>query len=139
MEENLMPFNPFVWNNTQPSPQQFISTGQTTILNNFQFLGSLTGVSTPGFIQFPNGLIMQWGELTGILVGNGAGTNTVTFPTAFPNNCFAAYISEVKSSTTSTNILHISVEPTTVSFLIIGQGGATPNFPTKAFWLAIGN
>ena len=134
-----MPFNTFTWNNLQPSPSQLISNGQSTLLNNIQFLGYNVGNAIPGYVQLPHGLILQWGELTGIAQGNNAGTNTVTFPTAFPNNCFVDFLSEVKNSTTSTNSLHLSTEPSTESFLIIGQPNATGNFPTKAFWLAIGN
>ncbi len=67
---------PFTWNNTQPSPSQNISTGQSTILNNFQYLGdasTLTGksatgsgniISKGGYFVFPNGFIVQFFTIT---------------------------------------------------------------------------
>ena len=60
------------WINNQPSPTQNISNGQSTILNNFQFLGdsstrsgqtatSSDGItSTGGYYKLPNGLIIQY-------------------------------------------------------------------------------
>jgi len=130
-----MPFNPFVWNNTQPSPQQFISTGQTTILNNFQFLGSLTGVSTPGFIQFPNGLIIQWG----LILAAVSGGHTLTFPTAFPNNLWAVSLTPAWTSTTSPAVPVAILDQNVVYF-------NTSNFKYRSnpsgidiSWIAIGN
>jgi hypothetical protein len=94
-----MPFNPFTWNNGQPIGTQNISSGQTTILNDIKFLGSATGNVQPGFIQFPNGLIAQWGK-TGALV---SGANPLIFSTltgmqSFINNLFIV-IPVVRSST----------------------------------------
>lgn len=78
------------WNNSQPSPTQNISTGQATILNNFQFLGNtstLTGqtatgtpgtaTSTGGYFVFPNGMIVQFFTITN--GGNVANNDTYSF------------------------------------------------------------
>ena len=41
-------------------------------------------LSGNGYITFPNGLIMQWGQLT----NRGVATTYVTFPIAFPNQAY---------------------------------------------------
>ena len=56
-----MTFNTFTWNTTQPSLTQLISDGQTTILNNFGFLGFPNGNNQNGWVEFPSGLIMELG------------------------------------------------------------------------------
>lgn len=95
-----MPFNPFTWNTAEPSPTQLISNGQVTILNNFGFLGSTTGVTAFGFLQMPNGLILQWGK-TGAYTD---GATTLTFAgmgmQSFPTNCFGVFL-QVRSSGTA--------------------------------------
>lgn len=87
-----MSFNPFTFNGSQPQPTQNISSGQATILNNFEFLADTTGNATNGFIQFPNGIIVQWCTYTTSITG-GAAPLSLTFTgigmqAAFPNNCF---------------------------------------------------
>jgi len=99
-----MPFNPFVWNNVDPQATQNISTGQTTLLNNINFLGfpSPAALTANGFIQFPNGLIIQWGKNVpvGGIVDTVAVTFSGTFPgcSAFTNNCFGVWLSPIKTS-----------------------------------------
>jgi hypothetical protein len=61
-------------------------------LNNFNFQGYNVGNATPGYVEFPNGLIFQWGLVTPsntayIPVGGTFYTN-VTFPFPFPTNLF---------------------------------------------------
>lgn len=136
-----MPFNPFVWNNTQPSPQQFISTGQTTILNNFQFLGSLNGVNVPGWIQFPNGLIMQWG-LTGALTAAGNDTAVPLLFTgmgmqAFTNNCFTVQLTMITASPSSKGVFSVdsNTVPTKNGFTI----RISNSYPSGMYVYAIGN
>jgi len=56
---------------TQPQPTQNISSGQATILSNFQYLGSTTGNTNPtGYYKLPNGLIVNWGRIDITTVGN---------------------------------------------------------------------
>jgi hypothetical protein len=59
-------------------------------------LGDFTGAfSNPGYIRFPNGVIMQWG--TQVLNGNG---NVLTsFPFAFPTACWVVVCSEGAAGT----------------------------------------
>jgi hypothetical protein len=71
-----------------PQPNNLISNSQSDILQNFQFLGSTTGNTFPGFYKFPNGLILQWGD-TGVLT---AGTVLLTYAQlgmlTFTSTCF---------------------------------------------------
>lgn len=142
-----MGFNPFTWNNTQPSASQLISDGQTTILNNVQFLGSTTGRATPGFIQFPNGIIIQWGRqsITPVAYPPVAGTFTqiVTFPTPFPNALFNVQFSEIRDDVVSLKQIVIKQTadvpngipaPTVTSFALYFSSSTIG----PVYWLAIG-
>ena len=48
-------------------------------------------LSGNGWIKFPNGLLLQWA--LGTISVNGRGQYSVTWPTPFPNNFFAAVVS----------------------------------------------
>lgn len=53
--------------------------------NEWQKWESFSGTihkSNPGYIILPNNLIIQWGS---------SGSSTITFPIAFPNNCFSIF------------------------------------------------
>ena len=72
-----------------------------------------------GYQQFSNGLIIQWGT-----VANGQNNYAVTFPIAFPNNCF-----------------NVSSSQTTATAVIITNMTRT-GFTTSVgslTWMAIGN
>lgn len=103
-----MGFNPVTWNTSEPSPTQTISNGQTTILNNFSFLQNANGNVMPGFVQFPSGLIMQWGRATSYSDGSnpftfaGASSSTALGMKAFPNNCFCVFFTVIDNVTTKT-------------------------------------
>lgn len=49
--------------------------------------GDKASISSPGYLQFPSGLIKQWGNSTVTLNGSSAGA--ITYPIAFPNAPFA--------------------------------------------------
>jgi hypothetical protein len=132
-----MPFNAFTWNNGQPQPTQNISSGQATILNDIKFLGYANGNVFPGYIQFPNGLIAQWGN-TGVLA---AGANVLTFTgigmQAFPTNVFIV-IPVIRSSTITAvpRVVQIStIGQTTTGFTLISQDALNSGCDI----LAIGN
>lgn len=64
------------------------------LINQFKNDGTLGGIvggslSQNGWVKFSNGLILQWGRST---------KTSVTFPIAFPNNCFTAIGMLVRSS-----------------------------------------
>jgi Pectate lyase superfamily protein len=84
-----------------------------------------------GFIAEGNGLIRQWGRATGL--SNGA--NTITFPKAFPNNCFN--VVTVMETTVTTTATVFSKTLTTANYVAqVVDAGATVD---TAYWQAIGN
>lgn len=99
----------------------------------------LSGAFTPsgnGSVTLPGGIIMKWGTVTATIPTN----SSVTFPTAFPNNCFvvnpATTISGVNSGVANANIIGT---PSTTAFNFYYNS----NGPTSGFngftWIAIGN
>src|SRR5271170_7448536 len=61
--------------------------------------------TTNGYTFLPGGIIMQWGQST-----SSSATQTVTFPVAFPTNCFNVQVTNTSSSTTASgsNVLYSS-------------------------------
>jgi hypothetical protein len=92
-----------------------------------------------GYIKHASGLIEQWGRdaLTG-----GGGSTTITFPIAFPNQCFNVVANVLGSP--STNVSRsIEVETYDASTVLLsGNQIATPGVVTAptmtALWRAIG-
>lgn len=122
-----------------PQATDLISASQSAILGNFQFLGDTTGNVANGFYKLPNGLIINWGEITTIKTGLGiAGSNSVTFAQIYSTAVYSVVITEVKNSISSSNVLHLQTEAGLSGFTILAFGGTAPNFDTKAYWLAIG-
>lgn len=84
---------------------------------------TLPNPSSTKYIKFPNGLIAQFGQGTASLAGG-----VVTFPTAFPTQCFAVLATQVGSTrvtisannltTTNVTLYAASTEP--ASYIAIG-------------------
>lgn len=90
----------------------------------FSFGGfTLPNPSSTKYIKFPNGLIAQFGQGTASLAGG-----VVTFPTAFPTQCFAVLATQVGSTrvtisannltTTNVTLYAASTEP--ASYIALG-------------------
>jgi hypothetical protein len=104
--------------------------------------GANFGLTTPGtnhgsigingYMVESTGLIRQWGLATGLSNGN----NTITFPLAFPSNCFN--ITATLSGVLSVANAHcFTTTPTVTNFVInVQDAGATTD---TAYWMAIGN
>lgn len=130
-----MTFNTFTWNTTQPSPTQLISDGQTTILNNFGFLGFPNGNNQNGWVEFPSGLIMQW-CLHNINYPATNGT-TRSFTSIgmnnFPTNCFI--VVPVYHSQSNQTHGAATVSTITSTNFVLTTDGSTLGF----YYFAIGN
>jgi len=87
--------------------------------------------TTNGYTFLPGGIIMQWGQST-----SSSATQTVTFPVAFPTNCFNVQVTNTSSSTTASgsNVLYSSGFSKT-GFTFKYAGSSINGF----FWFAIGN
>ena len=99
-----MTFNPVTWNNTEPTANHLISNGQGTILNNFNFFTDATGNVFPGFLELPNGLIVQWGKTGLLAIGSGfydfnstTGASSINIQ-PFPTACFAIYFQGISGT-----------------------------------------
>ena len=89
--------------------------------------GSNQSLGTNGYQKFPGGLIIQWGTCT-----SNTTAVAVTFPIAFPNNCFAVTISRKDGTGTVYDCGANSV--TTSGFSAHNGSGLLNNY-----WMAIGN
>ena len=132
------------WNNTQPQPNQFISQGQGTILNDIQFLGNNAGNTQPGFMKFPNGLIMQWGIISITTVGN----KTQNYPIAFPNQVFSLQFSQGWTMAGNAATYYLAGGAVTVDTSTLPLSLTAANFRVSLtpapntitlYWFAIGN
>jgi len=97
--------------------------------------GSSLGGSnfTPGFMRFPNGLVMQWGPIP---LTNGSGTQvTITYPTGFTN------IFNLQVTAQSVGGNGISAWKVVTGSVTAGQFTLQNNDATTAFtgyWVALG-
>lgn len=74
-------------------------------------------------------LILQWGQLS----TGSASSGTVTFPLAFPNNCFMAIPTDLAASATDTNTVKFNVA-TATNVAWYANGAALNNWG----WIAFG-
>jgi len=95
-------------------------------------LGSLANQTdfqqaSDGYCTLPNGIIMQWGDITA-----SPGNNAVTFPKAFPNAIYNTVITLVNPDSSGDNA--VVTNPTTAGFTAVltasGNGGIN--------WIAVG-
>ena len=103
----------------------------------WQPIGSGTGVADQslnenGYIEFDNGLIIQWGVVHNAAHGV---VQTVTFPTAFPNACWAGFVAHGTSQYWSyqADTSFVKVGNTQAKMVQTGTG------TRDLYWLAIGN
>ena len=91
----------------------------------FMTVGSL---ATNGYTKMPNGLIIQWGTVTGSSAG---GSNqTITFPIAFPNACLNVQLLLQYATSGFDTRYWLLVNKTTTSF--------TTTYTVDKLWFAIG-
>jgi len=102
-------------------------TSGTQVVNFSQFPATL---GVPGSSALPNGLIMQWGA--GVTY---AGTTTITFPTAFPNVVFGAFLT-INGATgpTSQSAVLINNGLSTTTLIVDSAPGTSIGF----YWLVLG-
>lgn len=96
------------------------------------------GVS--GFITFPGGMILQWGQATAALTSEGA--VSVSWPTTFPNACWRA-LTIIRNTSSSINndttVQEVSLSTTTGNFFV---QDTNPSFTDAAGgfgFIALGN
>lgn len=91
-----------------------------------------------GWMEFPNGIIFQWGETPPFSTNNE--TRTITYPRPFPNSVFFAAPLGTGGEIGGLRLtegLGTRDTPTTTSFVLLSnwEHGTT----TKVYWIALGN
>lgn len=87
----------------------------------------------PGYTKLPNGLMMQWSAAS--LPSQGA---TVTFPFAFPNNCFV--VIPVDDASSAEGVCTIGLRDLTTTGFVAYSNRHDGPLPAGAFhYIAIGN
>lgn len=105
----------------------------TTLAN----LGLTQSLAQPGYVKLPGGLILQW-------QGNSTSSGTanpnaaVTWPIAFPNNCFAAFACVSGNGGSGFTAEVFSFTTTTGNFTL-GTAAGGPSNGVGFCWFAIGN
>jgi hypothetical protein len=106
------------------------SFANITITTNTLNLG-VSSLTANGYSYLPNGLLMQWGNIT--LTMNVTTSNTLSFPVAFPHSCFN--VSLTANVASGETLALIAVSTTTATVIgYIGSAAAAHNF----YWSAIG-
>jgi hypothetical protein len=98
-----------------------------------------------GYIKLPNwlsGLMLQWGT-SSALVGGDVGTVAVSFPLAFPNNCFNIQaIPDNKGSNGWAVVTLYAISRNTTGFTLawdMANPSASINQTVHGMWFAVGN
>lgn len=108
------------------STQTFAAADGTTGNNAVTWNQFTQSIGKPGYITFPGGLILQWGQGTASVSGD-----TVTFPKVFPGSAFVAFA--INTNQTNPPAPEISSLGTTGFTAIVSSGSPT------IYWFAIGN
>lgn len=129
------------WNSGDLFSMYVTAGTMSQMLQQGQFPSS---VVANGYQQFPSGLIMQWGSLTFPTSGTSVANETVTFPLAFPNACFA--VTGASQSTTNTpsgywppfSASAITTSGFTATIDNLTAGVVVVNKAVPASWIAMG-
>lgn len=109
-------------------------------LTNKKYVDGVASKQTSGYFIMPNGLIMQWGEGNSMA---GFGTQTITFPIAFPSACLNVQVSQKLpspvSGATAENGIKINGSPTKTTFAVFSNSTGSQNSTSFIpMWFAIG-
>lgn len=105
-------------------------TGTGALKYSLDFGASYSG---NGYQKLPGGLIIQWGSTGSISPGSSV---TISFPVAFPNNCFSA-TGTLQSSSNSATPAASAVQVTSLAQLVVRNLGSATTY--IASWIAVGN
>ena len=106
-----------------------------------------------GYYKFPNGLIIQWGQVTSLISEFGVGTH-ISYPTNFPNKVLSVQatledtqrtnrsLTEINIGDTNTVLNTINITTTSfivyTDFVLPTEKGFTPLDYCNVHWFAIG-
>lgn len=101
---------------------------QTTQIATTAFVDPAHSLGTNGYQKQSSGLYTQWGSVAGSIA-----TISVTFPIAFPNNCFSVQITPVGN--TGGAPIYLSGAASTSGFSVVNASATVSTID----WVAIGN
>lgn len=94
-------------------------------------------ITSNGWTKMPNGLIMQWGKITGIVTNQ---KKTVSFPKAFDTQAFVVNVTPIglaASGDFEVDFYSVGAKiENNTQFSIVSEGTSSP--VTEAYWMAIG-
>lgn len=96
------------------------------------FVNPASSLAANGYVKLANGLIIQWGTTASVTAGSNA---TLTFPLAFPTNCWAVTITPISAGNSGATTTLTSSTPTTSNVTVRNWGSIS----CPGFFIAIGN
>lgn len=130
--------NVFIANSTQVRTTVATTIANNlTVANNLNVTGTLTpatltlgtpSIATSGHSRLPNGLLLQWGTVTGVTSTAGS----ITFPTAF---AAAPYSISVQPTVASAETVMAVTAVSSTTATVRSVSGTVAN---TAYWMAIG-
>lgn len=90
---------------------------------------SFGGNQSSGYMKFPNGFIVQWGNNTQVK------GDTISFPLTFPNACFEVIPCILRSAVLANATVLVYVSSMTASGWVVN----TPSGTVGISWIAVGN
>jgi len=90
-----------------------------------------------GYVNLPNGILIQWGNG----VTSGAGGGALTFPVAFPNNVFSITLTVSTQGAPGRNTVSVANSPaaTRLGFAYWGTNDAGAGAVIGFYWMAVGD
>lgn len=112
-------------------------TGATTAAAAFANIAvAASSLSGNGYIKLQNGLILQWGSVSTVA---GEGAQNISFPIAFPTQCFTA-VATLKGNSSAGNDMWLQVTGfNTTTLNTFYQAASSGNSGYGAYWIAVGN
>ena len=113
-----------------------VSGGLTAnnIYNTSDWTRSVGAENSEGYVKMPNGVILQWGTISGMVSG---ATASLTLPIAFPNSHISGVASPTKQSAVTG--AHVGYyEPTSKSTADVTHDTVTSSANSDISWFAIG-
>ena len=101
--------------------------------------GGSSSITTNGYQVLPSGLIMQWGQVTGV---NATQLKTVTFPLAFPTTVFSINVTPKDNRSSGdfeVDLYSVAAMPISLTQFTIMQEGTSSGGNQTMMFMAYGN
>lgn len=94
-------------------------------------------LSNPGWIKFPNGLILEWGIIQDVTF-NGMHYYTINFPKQLPHTVVSANASAIIANASYNGIAAAYVENVTNDQITVASDEYSTSYSGKISWMVIG-